>query len=230
MLLTGVMVTPRANADGPPLYTLAIMRFRNCVIPLAVVTSVVAGLGCGENKTVIEKSTSEKTVYKTSPGGGKTTTVLTQAGGGGAGGGGGSGLNYTGASSGFARAVRDEYLRRGGGDITVTAYSQAKGRSYDIVCVGGTRVVCQGGTTENAYITFPGSASGGGGGSLRYTGASAGFAEAVRDEYVRRGGGDITVTAYSEAKGRSYDIVCTGGARVVCEGGTTENAYITFDR
>ena len=129
------------------------MRLRICVIP-AVIASVVLALGCGENKTVIEKSTSEKTVYKTSPGPGQTTVAPSQQDGGGASGGGAAGLSYTGASSGFAQAVRDEYVRRGGGDITVTAYSQAKGRSYDIVCTAGARVVCQGGTTENAYITF----------------------------------------------------------------------------
>lgn len=185
---------------------------------------------CSESKTVIRETSKTVTTVKNG-----TTTTTTQA----AGGRKSStsqdpgGLSYTGASPGFARAVQAEYWRSGGGDITVTAYSEANGRSYDILCTAAARVVCTGGTTRSAYITFPNDASASStnasGANLSYRGASSGFAQAVRDEWVRRGGGDITVTAYSEANGRSYDIVCTTGRRVVCTGGTTKSAYITFD-
>ena len=156
----GLFRDPNAVRGTPVGYMLAPMSPGRRILPLVVSVVAVAALlpGCGDTKTIVEKTSSTKTVITKE--GGKTTTVVpaggggSSVGGGGASGSGSGGLSYTGASPGFAQNVRDEYVRRGGGDITVTAYSAANGRNYDIVCVRGARVVCQGGTTKNAYITF----------------------------------------------------------------------------
>lgn len=203
---------------------------------------LVVGLGlaaCGETKT-IEKTSSTKTVVTIKQG--KTKTVTTQAGGGGGGGGGGTtssgGFSLSNASLGFAQNVRQAYLDSGGGSRTVTAYSPVKGRSYEIFCrPTGGRVTCSGGTTSGAVISFSSSGGGSGGGGSSSGGnltwnaqTSAGFAQNVREAYVSGGSGSRTVTAYSPANGREYQIYCSdNGSRVTCSGGTTTGAVISFD-
>jgi hypothetical protein len=47
----------------------------------------------------------------------------------------------------------------------------------------------------------------------------------VRDAYARTGGGYVTVTAYSPATGRSFDMYCSGGSPHVCTGGNNASVY-----
>ncbi|HKP90085.1 MAG TPA: hypothetical protein VJT75_08945 [Thermoleophilaceae bacterium] len=53
----------------------------------------------------------------------------------------------------FARNVRDDYWRLGGGDISVSSYSSALGRDVTMSCHSGTTHTCTGG--NNASVYFP---------------------------------------------------------------------------
>jgi len=76
-----------------------------------------------------------------------------------------------------------------------------------------------------AAPTTPSGTSSCGGGVFVGANTSCPFAQNVRDAYSRTGGGYVTVTAYSPATGRSFDMYCSGGSPHVCTGGNNASVY-----
>jgi hypothetical protein len=126
----------------------------------------------------------------------------------------------------FAENVRASYEQSGSGVLEV--YSPTTEQTYRMYCTGGATLVCTGGNGASVYFPDRGvvtryDTSGCGAGLLVGPNTSCGFAENVRADYLRSGPGWINV--YSPAKGRSYDMFCTGSSPHVCTGGNDAAVY-----
>jgi hypothetical protein len=74
--------------------------------------------------------------------------------------------------------------------------------------------------------TAPAGTSSCGGGIYVNSATTCPFAQNVRDEYNSSGGsGDMTVTAFSPATGRTFLMTCSGGSPHVCYGGNNARVY-----
>jgi len=139
----------------------------------------------------------------------------------------GAGLNAGAHTScAFAENVRAAYEQTGSGVLDV--YSPTTGQTYRMYCTSGVPHVCTGGNGASVYfysgstaVTYDTNACGGG--TVVGPNTSCAFAENVRAEYYRSGGGTISV--YSPTTGRSYTMYCSDGSPHACTGGNNAAVY-----
>lgn len=68
-----------------------------------------------------------------------------------------------------------------------------------------------------------------GGGVTAGPNTTCSFAQEVKKQYLRSGGGNATISAYSPATNRSYTMSCTGGNHAAeCTGGNNASVELSF--